>query len=225
MGIHSVPARHWGRIALVGLLGLTLALAAVAAGQASSRSSHAIIAKKGKCKKKKKHSASSSKKKHKCKKVHHVVLPAPAPLVRATLAWTANNEVDLHAFDASGHHAGWFQTTPTDGHVENNIPSAHHNGDAGPGGPQESFTDDVYVVGGLSNREFAYVACLYSFDGTADYTATFTGVTARGTTSTLTLEGTPGGGAASDDDIYTITAPGGPTISDQQATDTCEGTA
>ncbi len=55
----------------------------------------------------------------------------PAPLVRATLAWTANNEVDLHAFDPNGNHAGWVQTTPTVGHVVNNIPSAHHGGDAG----------------------------------------------------------------------------------------------
>ena len=224
MGIHALPARHWGRIGLAALLGLTLALATVGTGHATSRGAgHAVAAKK-KCKKKKKHSASSAKKKHKCKKVHHVVLPAPAPLVRATLAWSANDEVDLHAFDSNGNHAGWVQTTPTDGHIVNNIPSAHHGGDSGSAtGGSETFTDDIFVVGGPSNREFAYVACLYSFPGADDYTATFTGVTRSGTTSTLTLEGTPGGGDVSDDDIYAITAPGGPALTDEQAFSTCEG--
>ncbi|HET9118907.1 MAG TPA: hypothetical protein VFN72_00110, partial [Solirubrobacterales bacterium] len=197
------------------------ALVTVSKGQATGRDAgHAVAAKKCK-KKKKKHSASSAKKKHKCKKVHHVVLPAPAPLVRATLAWTANNEVDLHAFDPSGNHAGW--DFGVNGLV-NNIPNARHGGDSGGlTGGTETFTDDIYVVGGPSNREFAYVACLYSFTGTDDYTATFSGVTRSGTTTTLTLEGTPGGGTVNDDDIYKITAPGGPTLTDDQAFNTCEG--
>lgn len=224
MGIQSLPARRWSRIGLVALLGMTLALVTITAGHArAGQPGHAVAAKK-KCKKKKKHSASSAKKKHKCKKVHHVVLPAPAPLVRATLAWAANNEVDLHAFDANGNHAGWVQTTPTDGHVVNNIPSAHHGGDSGSvTGGTETFTDDIFVSGGPSNREFAYVACLYSFTGTDDYTATFTGVTRTGSTTNLTLEGTPGAGTINDDDIYKITAPGGPTLTDDQAFNTCEG--
>jgi hypothetical protein len=201
MGIDSLPARHWGRIGIVALLGLTLALATVAAGHArAGQPGHAVVAKKKKCKKKKHRSASSAKKKGKCKKVHHVVLPAPGPLVRATLAWTAQDEVDLHAFDANGNHAGW--NFPG---VVNNIPSAHHSGDVGFGGPQETFTDDIYVVGGPSNREFGYVACLYD-NNPGDYTATFTGVSAGGQTTTLPLEGTPGDGA----DIYTLTIPGGP---------------
>jgi hypothetical protein len=200
MGIHSLPARHWGRLTLVALLGLTLGLATVSAGQASSRGAgHAVAAKK--CKKKKKHSASSAKKK-KCKKVHHVVLPAPAPLVRATLSWTASDEVDLHAFDPSGNHAGW--DFGVDG-VVNNIPNARHNGDSGgPSGGTETFTDDIFVVGGPSNREFSYIACLYDNTPTGNsYTASFTGVSKGGTTTNLALDG-PG--------IYTVSVPGGPAL-------------
>jgi hypothetical protein len=195
--------RAWIVLALVALLGL-----AVAAGSGSASASgpgHAVMAKK--CKKHKR-SAAASKKKKKCKKVRHVVLPAPAPLVRATVSWTANDEVDLHAFDANGNHAGWVDPTG----VVNNIPSARHTGDAGPGGPSESFTDDIYVVGGPSNREFAYAVCLYNQPTVSAYTATFVGVTAGGTATTLTLDG-PG--------IYRVTAPSGPTLTDSQVAGAC----
>jgi hypothetical protein len=201
MGIHSLPARRWGRIGLVALLGLMLALVAITASHArAGQPGHAVAAKK-KCKKHKR-SAGVSKKK-KCKKVHHIVLPAPGPLVRATLAWSANDEVDLHAFDASGNHAGWAQTGPSTFGVVNNIPNAHHNGDIGPGGPSESFTDDIFVVGGPSNREFSYIACLYDSPSPSPYTATFTGVTKSGASSSLTLNGPA---------FYTLTTPGGPPL-------------
>lgn len=208
MGNHSFPARRWGQIGLVALLGLTLALVTVTTGHASA--GHAVTAKK-KCKKKKHRSASSAKKKKKCKKVHHVVLPAPGPLVRATLTWSAQDEVDLHAFDSSGNHAGWdFGVNG----VVNHIPSAHHSGDIGPGGGTESFTDDIYVVGGPSNREISYVACLYDGPNTDDdYTATFAGVSAGGTPTTLTLDGTPPDGP----DVYVLSVPGGPTVSNPAA--------
>jgi hypothetical protein len=208
MGINSLPARHWGRIGLVALLGLTLALVSVSAGHATARGAgHAVVAKK-KCKKKKHRSASSAKKK-KCKKVHR--LPLPAPLVRATLSWTAQDEVDLHAYDPSGNHAGWdFNVNPPFGGVVNNIPSGRHSGDAGPGGPSEMFTDDIYVVGGPSNREFSYIACLYPGPATDNYTATFTGVASNGTVSTLTLDGTPSDGS----DVYVLSVPGGPAVPD-----------
>jgi hypothetical protein len=197
MGILSLPARSWSRLALVALLGLVVALATVSAGHASA--GHAVAAKK-KCKKKHKSAAGVAKKK-KCKhhpQVQQVTLPAPAPIVRATLAWTANDEVDLHAFDASGNHAGWVNTG-----VVNNIPNAHHNGDIGPGGPSESFTDDIFVIGGPSNREFSYIACLYDNPDTNPYTATFVGVTKSGTSTTLPLDGPA---------YYSITAPGGPPL-------------
>jgi hypothetical protein len=211
MGIHSLPARRWGQVALVALLGLTLALVTVSAGNASARhAGHAVAAKK-KCKKKKHRSASVAKKK-KCKKKHAAppVTPVvtPAPLVRATLSWTADDEVDLHVFDASGNHAGWVNPTG----VVNNIPNARHNGDAGPGGPSETFTDDIFVVGGPSNREFAYVACLYDGPDPDPYGATFQGVTRDGGTTTLPLDGPA---------LYRITAPGGPTLSDSQVASAC----
>src|SRR5262245_17932736 len=199
MGIDSLPVRHWGRLAVAALLGMTLALAAVSAGHASTRSAgHAVAAKK--CKKKK-HSASSAKKKHKCKKVHR--LPLPAPLIRATLTWTASDEVDLHAFDAGGNHAGWGETSPGNFGVVNNIPNARHGGDSGgPTGGTETFTDDIFVVGGPSNREFSYIACLYDDTPTGNsYTATFNGVSRGGATTNLTLDG-PG--------IWVLSVPGGP---------------
>jgi hypothetical protein len=209
MGISSLPARHWGRIGLAGLLGLTLALAGVAAGQASSRAAgHAVVAKK-KCKKKKHRSASSAKKKKCKKKVHRVVLPPPGPVVRATLSWTANNEVDLHAFDASGNQAGWVNSVNG---VVNNIPSAHQNGDIGPTGGTESFTDDIYVVGGPSNREFTYVACLFDFPDGDPYSATFSAVARDGSTDSRTLDGP---------ETWVVGFPGGPVVTDETATQTC----
>jgi hypothetical protein len=193
---NRLPARRRVLLALVALLGLT-----IVAGTASvdaSASTRATVAKK-KCKKHQ-HSARAAKKKCKKVQVHHFVLPAP--LVRATLSWSVNDEVDLHAFDAGGHHAGWVQP-PDPGSLVQGIPNAHHSGDVGPGGPFESFTDDIFVFGGASNREFSYVACLYGEPDPDPYGATFTGVTASGQSSSLPLTG-PG--------EFTLTVPGGPTI-------------
>jgi hypothetical protein len=198
--------RAWILLALVALLGMTVA--AGSGNAAASGPGHAVMAKK-KCKKKHKRSAGTAKKKKKCKKVHHVVLPAPGPLVRGTLSWSANNEVDLHAFDASGNQAGWdYNVNPPDGSLVNNIPNARHNGDVGPGGPMETFTDDLFVVGGPANREFSYVACLYQGPGVDDYTATFTAVSQSGASSSVTLDGTPSDGG----DVFLLTFPGGPAI-------------
>ena len=207
MGIHSLSACRWRRIGLVALLGMTLTLVTITASDArSGLPGHAVAAKK-KCKKKGKKSATAAKKK-KCKKVDHVVLPAPGPLVRAGLSWSTFNEVDLHAYDASGNHSGWSQPGSS-GTFQQGIPSAHHSGDSGgPGGGTESFTDDIYVAGGPSNREFSYIACLYEFTATDNYNVTFTGVSKGGTTTTLTLEGTPSDGA----DAYKLTVPGGPSV-------------
>jgi hypothetical protein len=205
-GSSRFTGRRWAVMALVAVLGIAVV---VETGSASATSTgHAVTAKKLKCKKKKKSSAVTAKKKCK-KKVQNVVLPAPAPLVRATVSWTANDEVDLHAFDSNGNHAGWDNSI--DGVVDS-IPSAHHNGDIGPGGPSESFTDDIYVLGGPSNREFAYAVCLYNGPSSSAYNATFVGVTAGGNTTTLTLDG-PG--------VYRVTAPNGPTLTDDQVAATC----
>ena len=199
----SLPARRWVLFALVAVLGLTIAATGTSA--VASGPGHAFPAKK-KCKKAKKGAVSAKKKKCKHKKVPviPVQLPAPGPLVRATLSWTAGSEVDLHAYDASGNHSGWVQTGPTGGVVQG-IPNAHHSGDAGPFGPSESFTDDIFVAGGPSNREFSYIACLYDFPSSSPYTAMFTGVTSAGVSSPSQLTGPA---------IYTLTVAGGPALPD-----------
>jgi hypothetical protein len=115
IGIHSLPARRWGRIGLVALLGLALALVTVSAGHA--KAGDAVVAKK-KCKKKGKKSAAVAKKK-KCKKKKHqtVVAPPPqvtppaGPVVRADVTWTVSGgldeaDIDLHAF-SNGAHTGY----------------------------------------------------------------------------------------------------------------------
>jgi hypothetical protein len=205
MGIHSLSARNWGRVALAATLGLTLSLAMVTAGQAQAgraAATHGIAGKK--CKKHKKHKSAAAAKKHKGCKKHKLALPAP--LVRASLTWGAGPEVDLHAFDASGNQAGWDNNANGgNGGVVNNIPSAHHNGDIGPAGGTESFTDDIYVLGGPANREFSYVACLYNQPGGADYSASFTGVSKSGQSTNLTLTGP---------NVYTLSVPGGPPVPD-----------
>ena len=63
------------------------------------------------------------------------------------------------------------------------------------------------MLGGPSNREFSYIACLYEFSSGGNYTATFTGVSKGGTATTVQLQGTPGDG-----DAYVITPPGGPPV-------------
>jgi hypothetical protein len=189
----GLPARRGVLFALVALLGLTIAAGGTSA--VASGPGHAFPAKK-KCKKAKKGAVSAKKKKCK-RKVTQVQLPAPAPMVRGTLSWSAPVEVDLHAFDSSGNHSGWVQTGPSGGVVQG-IPNATHSGDAGPGGPSESFTDNIFVIGGLTNREFSYVACIYD---TAS--ADFTGVASNGQSSSVPLGG-PG--------VFSLTVPGGPPI-------------
>jgi hypothetical protein len=89
------------------------------------------------------------------------------------------------------------------GSIEQGIPNSSHSADSQEGG-SESFTDNIFVVGGPSNREFSYIACLYEFSSGANYTATFTGVSNGGTATTVQLPGTPGDGR----DAYVITPPG-----------------
>jgi hypothetical protein len=192
----GLPARRWVLFALVALLGLTIA--AGGTGAVASGPGHAISAKKKKCKKAKKGAVSAKKKKCK-KKLTQVPLPSPGPLVRGTLSWSPGLvEVDLHAFDASGNHAGWDFNV--DG-VVNGIPNATHSGDVGAGGPSESFTDNIFVMGGSTNREFSYVACIYGNSPTK--TATFTGVAANGQSSSVPLTGSGD---------YSLTIPGGPPV-------------
>jgi hypothetical protein len=174
----------------------SLLVGTVAASAGAAGNSRAVTAKK-KCKKAKKGAVSAKKKK--CKKVHH--LPLPAPLVRGTISFPSGN-VDLNAYDASGNHSGFAQSCPTvPCDVINGIPNTTHSADAFSGGT-ETFTDNIFVVGGPANREFSYVLCFYT-----DASVTFTGVTRTGQTTTIPVSDSAGF-------ADTLTPPGGPATPD-----------
>jgi hypothetical protein len=198
---------HSRRWVAVGVAALALAVIG-SSGPAAASTGRAVIAKK--CKK---------KRKKRCKK-HAPAQPLPGPRSRATLSWTAPQQVDLHVYDASGNHSGWSPATNT---VVQGIPNATHSGDAGPGGPSESFTDNIFNtnpvnaiagssrareadLGGSSNpyhnREFSYIVCFY---GNGPVLATFTAVSAYGTNvwTNQPLDANPG-------EWYVLTPPGGP---------------
>jgi len=182
-GSSTRPGRRWVAIALAALLALTVAIPATGAGAASP--GKAVAAKK--CKK---------KKKKKCKK--HV-LSLPGPIVRATISW-ASGDVDLYAFDASGNRSGaapGCSIGPCP--ISEGIPNAVHSPDAINGGA-ENFTDNIFIRGGTTNREFAYAVCFY-----ADATVTFTGVNRFGQSQTLPVSGVAGEG-------HSLTTTGGPPV-------------
>jgi hypothetical protein len=172
----EVLGRRRGVSSALGLLvALTLVVGLMAVPSAGAGGGTASIAKK-KCKKKGKKASSAKKKK--CKKKKKVVL-LPAPLVRGTITWNESTEVDLHAYDAIGNHAGYVSPAVVQG-----IPNATHSGDVnGVNGKSESFTDNIYLKGGVANREFSFIGCFY---GPAT-TGTFTGVTAAGVVTTLPI--------------------------------------
>ena len=214
MQISSASMRRWAVLVLAALLGLAVTVATTSASGASS--SHAIAAKKKhRCKKKRKKSASAAKKKCQRKKQQQPQpqpqqpqpLPSPSAVVRASLSWTSDNDVDLHVFDSSGNDAGYGPG----GEVENTIPNSSFSGDVQTAG-SESFTDNIFVVGGSTNREFGYVACLWDVESKSDYSVTFTAVTKDGSTVTRTLQGTPSDGS----DAFAIPMPGGPTVPDPE---------
>jgi hypothetical protein len=176
---------------LVAALGMTLAVGSSGAGAAGS--DRAVAAKK--CKKA--HKGAASAKKRKCAKKH--VLAIPGPLVRATITWPAG-EVDLHAFDASGNRSGINNPCSSNPcPMFEGIPNAVHSPDANNGGT-ETFTDNIFVQGGTTNREFAYLLCVY--DAT---TVTFTGVNALGQSQTLPIVSGAG-------EEHALTLPGGPQV-------------
>src|SRR5262249_14798111 len=183
------------------VFGLVVALALAVVGSsalAAASPGHAVYAKK-KCKKKKR-----------CKR-RHPRQPVAVPQVRAIVPWPEPQEVDLHVYDASGNHSGWSPATNT---VVQGIPNATHSGDRGPGGPSESFTDNIFNtipinaiagrsyrarqadLGGSSNpynnREFSYIVCLYG-NGPIHATFTAVGVDGANVWTNQPLNGTPGG--------------------------------
>jgi hypothetical protein len=184
---------------IVPVLGLFAVLALIVglmtAPMASAGGGTATIAKKKfKCKKGFKKVKVKGKRKCK-KKPAPVVVPLPGPLVRATLTWDNAFEVDLHAYDSSGNHSGWFG-----GGVVQGIPNSTHSPDVdGLNGKTESFTDNIFVLGGTANREFTYVACFYD----NAQTGSFVGVASNGQSTTI-----PVNTGADSSIIYQV--PGGP---------------
>jgi hypothetical protein len=182
-------------VAALGLFAvLALIVGLMAAPAASAGGSTATIAKK-KFKCKKGFKKVKVKGKRKCKKKPPVVVILPAPLVRGTLSWNEAEEVDLHAYDAGGNHSGYV--TPA---LQQNIPNSTHSPDVnGVNGKSETFTDNIFLAGGTTNREFTYVGCFY---GTV--TGTFTGVASNGQVTTLPFSEGP----ADSSIVYQV--PGGP---------------
>jgi hypothetical protein len=119
----------------------------------------------------------------KCKKKKPVVVVLPGPLVRGTINWNAAEEVDLHAYDSSGNHSGWIGPGPTD--IAQGIPNATHSPDANgvTTGKTESFTDNIFLQGGTTNREFTFAACFYD----AANTGSFIGVASNGQSTTIPI--------------------------------------
>jgi hypothetical protein len=97
---------------------------------------------KGKCKKKKKAKAPAAP-----------ALPAPGPQKRISITWTTPLDIDLLVIDAAGNVAG-----PSGIPGVTSIPNSTFSGDITNGGT-ESFTDNAFVKGGSSNREFKYLVC------------------------------------------------------------------
>jgi hypothetical protein len=186
-------------LALVALLGLTVAVTAGSAG-ASSRSESAVTAKK-KCKKGKK-SATAAKKK--CKKKAPPPAPAPTstpptptPTVRATLTWNTTADLDLIVWAPDGTVA--FPDA-------NTIANSQFSPDDLDGNGPESFTDNAFIVGGSANRQFSYGACVSDDDDLDGTVATIQYKRADGSTNTIT---TVSGDLDDDGDATFVVPPGG----------------
>jgi hypothetical protein len=176
------------------LIAASLLVGSVVSSAGAAGNTRAVTAKKKKCKKAKKGVVSAKKKK--CKKKH--VLTIPGPIVRATITWPSG-EVDLHAFDAAGNRSGIsFPCSSTPCAIAEGIPNATHSPDSNNGG-SETFTDNIFIRGGTTNREFAYAVCFYT-----NTTVSFTGVNRFGQSQTLSLPFSSTG--------QFVTATGGPGV-------------
>jgi hypothetical protein len=118
IGSTSALRRPWGLLALIAVLGLTVALATDTAVGASGHGKRAVVAKK-KCKKKHR-SASSAKKKCKKKKPAPVVVPpppTPAPLTASEVQnriIEAAGEYCAEDVDCTGDYGYYYDTAPGD---------------------------------------------------------------------------------------------------------------
>jgi hypothetical protein len=192
MGIHLLPAPRLGRVGLVALLGLTLALVTVSAGHANASVWHkagATTAKKKKCKKKKNRSASSAKKK--CKKKHKVVAPpAPTPrgpIVRLDVTWSGDAEIDAHAW-SNGLHDGW-----------NDVIGSYETGIPGTTFETSSTRERITELSPNPNiSPYTFGICSYPVPGTEATDITATTVFSDGVSHTEVISANPGDAFTSD---------------------------
>ncbi len=171
------------------------AVAAMPVTAAPEAGPAAAKGKKKKCGKKKKGKKGAVAAKG-CKKVKKKVLPGP--LVRGTVTWGQAADVDLHAFDAAGGHAGLVHEGGPPSTMVQGIPNGVHSGDVQTAG-SETFTDTAFLANGTGTREFAYVVCIYA----NGFSGTFTGVTKTGQRTVLPVSGNDG-------QAIVFTIPGGP---------------
>jgi hypothetical protein len=142
-------------VALIALVALTVSLGA---GAASAGPGHAVTSKK-KCKKAKKGAVSAKKKKCKHKRATVVTPPATTPALpsgpttRASITWDTTDQVDMHVYDSSGHHAFYGAAGGIPGAIERDQPE-------GSLGVPETFAD----LRSPSTRTFTVYICLYQYD-------------------------------------------------------------
>jgi hypothetical protein len=173
------------RLVVIGVVfGLVFGLAPVAS--ASHNSAHATASKTEK-KKRRKCKGNWVFKKGKCRRVKAPHYPppdsSPRDIVRATVSWRGNANVDLIVEDLDHRQAGYSSAA---GGVVNEIPDATHQGDVGPGGGTETFIDHIWhplYPNFVANRGFVFEVC--ARDVMEPVTATLTFVGMIGTEHTM----------------------------------------
>jgi hypothetical protein len=171
------------RVGVIIGLGLALGLGSGAVAQASSGHHHPVAKKK--CK------ANWVFRKGKCRRVAGPYYPppdnSPRDIVRATLTWQGNANLDLIVTDEQDRVAGYLSSAAG---VVNEIPDATHEGDV-TGGGTETFVDHVWHPNPFlaRNRGFFFGAC--ARDVVQPVTATLAFVRAFGGTETLSVHFDP----------------------------------
>lgn len=169
---------------------LTFALAPGGADRAMARTVGKTKTQKRKCKK------GRVFRKGKCRHRLPAAVPidlSPRDLVRATLTWQGDANLDLVVRDDQGRVAGYSASA---GAVVNEIPNATQEGDVPAGGGTETFVDHIWrppFYLPTPNRGFYFGACGRDVNEAVSATMTFIG--AFGSTATTTEQFEPAGGS------------------------------
>jgi len=153
-------------------LALLFILGLVSAPSASAGAAHSAAAKH----KRKKCKANWVFKKGKCRhRKGRPLVPqdnSPRDIVRATLTWQGDANLDLIIEDAEDRQAGY---SPSAGSVINEIPDATHLGDVGSGGGTEQFVDHLWHPNPFlaANRGFLFGYCGRDIEESVTGTLTF----------------------------------------------------